>query len=236
MTACLPFVRPLILGLALLAGVSGLGASCRADLVLELNKNVTATAGSTGSFDVLVVNTDPSTSTTSYHLSSDSVKLALAGLSGVSFTSATIATTGIFNGTAYSYIYQQTGTTASDPLSYDPFPNTLFTASDSEFASPYYRSVGAGSVFGLVHVGYTASASASAGTGSISFQDVGAGTSLSDENGKALAFTTKDGTFTVAAVPEPGSLLLGLIGFGTGGLAHLWRRGRRSHREKSGVA
>lgn len=182
-------------------------AAARAGLVIEVANNVTATPGSTGSFDVLLIDNDSSQGPT-YHVAGDSFRLALTGIAGVQFTSATIATT-------TPYIYVTSGTTVAppSPLSFDTFPNTSFTASDAEFASPLYRAVGPGSTFGLAHVTYTVAAGAS-GVGSLSFQDVGGATSLSDELGNALAFTTRGGTFTVnaGAVPEPSSISLVLVG------------------------
>ena len=56
-----------------------------------------------------------------------------------------------------------TSGTGGGPLSFD-IPNTQFTASDSEFASPGFRTLNPGDMFGLAHVSYSVGASTPPGT------------------------------------------------------------------------
>lgn len=189
------------------AAVLAAPATGRAALILQL-ANLTAPAGSTGSFDVVLRSTDLSDS---FRVASDTVQLSLVGASGVRFTGATIAT-------ASPYIYATSGTTfgAGAPLSYDPFPGTTFTASDSEFGPIGYRLIGAKAIFGLVHVTYSVDPGATFDPRSIVFG--AAGTSLADDQGNAVPFTT------AGAVPEPASAaLVAIASIGIGVLAR--RRG-----------
>ncbi len=181
-------------------------APCRAGLILEA-QNVTSSPGSTGSFDIVILNTDPGTN---FRVAGDSIKIALNGVSGVSFTAATIATT-------TPYIYPQSGTLGppASPLSFSSFPNTTFIASDSEFGPLGYRSISFGETYGLAHVSYSVASSAVASVGTISFLDLGAGTSLSDTSGGSIPFATQNGTFTIspaATTPEPSSVVLLAVG------------------------
>jgi hypothetical protein len=194
-------------------------APCRAaGLVIEA-PNLTATPGSTGSFDLLLANTNPAGGT-SYDVAADSFGLALAGPLSVTFTGVSI------NTVAAPYIYVTSGTTqGAGPLSTDAFPNTQFTGSDSEFAAPGFRTVNPGDVFGLAHVSYMVSPITASGRDSIVISS-GAATSLSDINGLAIPFTISNGSITVAVVPEPPSLVLGLVAttvlLGVGWLRHRW--------------
>ncbi len=193
------------LALCLAAVLAG-PAPCRAGLVLEA-QNVSASPGMSGSFDVVILNTDP---TTTYNVAGDSVEIAPTGVSGVSFTAATIATT-------TPYLYLQSGTLGppASPRSFSGFLNTTFIASDSEFGSLGYRAIAPGGSFGLAHVSYSVASSAVPSVGAISFLDLGAGTSLSDTSGGSIPFATRIGTFTIspaAATPEPSSVVLLVVG------------------------
>ena len=213
-------LSPLASVLALALALPG-ATPCRADFFFEV-ANVTVAAGQSGSFDVLLRNTD----STTYRVASDSVRLALTGVSGVSFTGATTGTV------AAPYLYVQSGVAATgSPLSFDPFPATSFTASDSEFGPLGYRAIAPGGVFGVAHVSFTVAATAAPGAGLMSFLDPGASTSLADPSGAAIAFTTQPGTFTIlpstSAVPEPSSLVLMAL---AGALAAPVAASRRGHR------
>lgn len=195
----LPFALALILG--------GPWASCRAALILEV-PDIQASPGQVGAFDVLIRNTDP---TTAYRVGSHSVRLALAGVTGISFTAATIETT------AAAYLYARSATLGPppSPFSFTSFPNATFTGSDAELAAPFSRELAPGAVFGLAHVTYSVAASAPAATGTLSFLDRGGATSLADEVGNSVAFETRGGTVTIAgpaAIPEPASLILTSLG------------------------
>ena len=187
-----------------LAVAFGTAAPCRADLIIQA-PTVTTAPGSTGSFDVLIENTNP-TGGQSYQLYADVIELSLTGLSGVAFTGVSIATL------SAPYVYVDSGTTeGGGPFSFDNFPNTQFDASDSEFGPAGYRSIDPQDVFGLANVTYTVSADASLATGSLV---IGPDTSLSDPSFNDIIFTAENGSFTVisSAIPEPSSLALAMIG------------------------
>ncbi len=188
------------------------GSPARASLVFEILGSTTTPAGGTGSFDIVLDDQDLAGSTT---VSAFSAELSVVSSSGVKFTSVTGATT------AAGYIF---GTVQSPPLSLDAFPNTTFTAADTDVTAPGYVTLNPGTKVGLAHVSYSVAPGTPIGPVTISF--VSAGDSLSDKNGAALAFTTSNGTITVtaAAIPEPSPLVLGTIG---GGLALLAGRLRR---------
>ncbi|MGC8643782.1 MAG: hypothetical protein ACP5XB_28310 [Isosphaeraceae bacterium] len=107
--------------------------------------DLTVAPGSSGSFDLLLVNTS---STDSFDIAGDQFVLSLSGPAGIDFTGVSI------NTVAAPYIFISSGTTQPGglPLSLDTFPNTSFTGLDTEFASPGYRPVNPGDTFGLAHV------------------------------------------------------------------------------------
>ena len=100
---------------------------CSAGLIIEA-PNLTTTPGSSGSFDLLLVNTNP-TGGASYNVSSDQFVLSLSGPVGITFTGVTISTVA-------PYIFVSSGTLqpGGPPLSADTFPNTTLTGADAEFA------------------------------------------------------------------------------------------------------
>jgi hypothetical protein len=194
-------------------GIVMLVCATRSDAGFVISvSNVTASAGSSGSFDILLSNTN-SPEGASYSVSSDGLELAMTGISGVTFTGVTIDTT-------TPYIYLTSGTTiGGGPFSFDNFPNTEFTASDSEFSSldNYQRTIAPGMSLGLAHVTYSVAAGTapSAGLIDIVVNSDGSATSLADFAGDAIPFTAMDGSFTVtpSAVPEPSAFLLTATGF-----------------------
>ena len=190
--------------------ILGNAAPCRAGgLVIQAPD---LTAGASGSFDVLLVNTNAAGGQ-SFHVAADSFELSVSGPVSIAFTDVSI-------NTFVPYIYVTSGTTqGGPPLSLDTFPNTQFTAADSEFAAPGFRIVNPGDVFGLAHVSFAISPSSTGGTDTIQF--VFPGTSLSDINGASIPFTTQ-------LVPEPAALTeaatAALLGLGS----FWWRRRRRA--------
>ncbi len=177
------------------------------------------TPGSSGSFDVLLMNTNGPLGA-SYNIAADSLDLVLSGSPGFSFTDVTI-------NTSVSYIYSVSATSlpGSDPLNFGiTFPNMGFTVVDSDGADPFFQTVGPGATFGLARVFYTVDPTAS-GTDTITIASLNVGTSLSDINLNPFPFTAVNGVISTASVPEPSTL----IQTGTAvliGLGLAWRRRR----------
>jgi hypothetical protein len=195
-----------------LAMCLGPAVTCRAGgLVIEA-PSLTVAPGSSGSFDVLLIDTDP-VGTAGFSVSLDSLELAVSGPSGVAFTDVTI-------NTIVPYIYMVSATTlpGSDPLNFGiTFPNTGFTVADAAGASPFFQAVNPGDHFGLANVSYTVSPTFS-GTDTISITSLNVGTALSDIDGNLIPFTATNGSISATAVPEPSTLLQAatavLIGLG----------------------
>jgi hypothetical protein len=194
---------------------------CSAGGLVIQAPNLTATAGSSGTFDVLLLNTNAAGGD-SFHVAADSLGLSLSAPVSITFTDVTI------NTVAAPYIYVNSGTlNGGGPLSLDSFPNTQFTASDSEFSAPGFRTVNPGDVFGLAHVSYSVSSTTTNGTDSILIAG-GPTTSLSDENGNSLPFAVTNGLIAVGtAIPEPWALTQATIA-ATIGLGLWWRRSKRT--------
>jgi hypothetical protein len=218
-------LRSLRLGffsLAIAATMAFASASqCHAGLVLSV-ENVTTTAGSLGSFDVLITNTNP-TNGASYGVAADVLDVSLTGTTGVEFTGVTIATT------TAPYIFPVSSTGPGNPLSFSQFPNTQFFASDSDLqtTSPYEQLIAPGQSYGLAHVTYQVMAGAAPSMGTISILSDLAGdeTSLTDYEGNSVGFSTSDGSFVVAStVPEPSALVLTATGLAFGCLGRLGAR------------
>ena len=167
-----------------------------AGLVLTVEAS-SAPVGGVGSFDVLLSDTGGS-----FQVATFSVELSVSSASGVKFTAANT------NTTMASYIF---GSLQSPPFSFDNFPNTSFTVSDSPQSGPGFVTLNTNDVVGLEHVTYTVAAGTTPGTViPVSILDIGGGTSLSDLSGALVPFTPANGSITVTAssVPEPSSLVL----------------------------
>ncbi|MDB5348933.1 MAG: hypothetical protein JWN86_180 [Planctomycetota bacterium] len=196
---------PLLIGLAILALWSG---PTRADFSIAID-NIQGPVNGVGSFEVLLTN--PAGAAQAQDAAGISIQLS-AG-SGLHFTGVSTATA------AVPYIFEGTGGATIDPgfqFSFDAFPDTQFTASDSEFTFAGIT-VNAGDVFGLALVTYSVDAGAS-GDIPIEFQ---AGTSLSDPGGAPIGFTATGGVVQVRSVPEPSTLLLTGLGLGAVGWARM---------------
>jgi hypothetical protein len=203
--------------LIVLAMNPGFADSCRAAGLVIQAPNLTVAPGSSGSFDMLLIDTDP-IGGAAYSVAGDSLELTLKGSAGIAFTNVTI-------NTIVPYIFAVSATTlpGSDPLNFGiTFPNTRFSVSDSDGGSPFFQPVNPGDKFGLANVSYTVSTTFS-GTDTIS--SLGIGTSLSDTNGNPIAVTSMDGSISTV-IPEPSTLIQAatavLIGLGA-----VWRRRRR---------
>ncbi len=119
---------------ALAAAFLACGTPCRAAGLLISAPAVMATPGSSGSFDVTITNTNAAGGT-SYNVASDVVELALTGLSGVNFTSVSIAT-------ADPYIYgSNSATNFGSTFSYSTFPGTSFETFDYLYSLGARRSL-----------------------------------------------------------------------------------------------
>ena len=135
--------------LILLATCACPAVSCRAAGLVIQAPDLMVTPGSSGSFDVLLTNTNAAGGA-SFGVSLDSLDLALSGSPGIAFTNVTIDT-------VVPYIYTVSATTlpGSDPLNFGiAFPNTGFTVADSDGASPFFQTVNPGDTFGLANVSY----------------------------------------------------------------------------------
>ena len=125
-------------------------------------------------------------------------------------------------------VYVTSGTTqGGSPFSFDSFPNTSFTVSDSEFGAPFYRSIAPGQTFGLVHVSYAVTAAASLGARTLTIDPNNSSLSDASPNPNLIPFTTSGGTFTVmtTSVPEPSTWLLTAFGaLGSIALSSIRRR------------
>jgi len=193
------------------------GHPCRAGGLLISAPAVNAAAGSSGAFDVTIMNTN-GINGTSYDVAADTVELALTGPSGVNFTGVSIAT-------ADTYIYAVSATTQGSVFSFSTFPGTSLETFDFDLSSLGYREIDPGQMFGLVHVTYSVAANAAPGTGSLTF---GPDTSLSDQFGNNITdFTAPAGSFTVSSVPEPSSLIILVVG---GVAVSFWRARNRGAR------
>src|SRR5262245_57483909 len=179
-----------------------LAGSTRAGMVISI-ANLAGPTGGTGTFEVLLSNTDPPGGL-GFEVAGFSFALSVPEGSGVEFTSADTAPL------SAPYLFDGIGVGSIDPsftLSLDPFPNTSFGGSDVAFAVPSIT-VHPGAVFGLGFIGYSVIPGAPGGTVQVSFDAVG--TSLSDPSGNPIDFTTNasGGAIRISAVPEPNSLVL----------------------------
>lgn len=191
----------------------GAPTPARGALIVQVQNSI-ASPGGTGSFDVTLADTAGT-----FAVSGFQVKLSVLGVSGVQFTGVNGSTT------AAPYLF---GTVQFPPLSFDTFPNTTFTASDSDATPPFFVTLTAGQTFGLEHVTYSVAAGTSPGPVPVSI--VTGGTMLFDNATpipNTIPYTPVNGTITVTAVPEPSSLVL--CGLGAVALAGYARR-RRSAR------
>ncbi|MGB2611672.1 MAG: hypothetical protein WBC80_22085 [Isosphaeraceae bacterium] len=191
-----------VIAVALAAIVGGAVPCSAGGLVIEA-PNLTAKPGSSGSFDLLLMNTNL-TGGTSYDVSSDQFVLSLSGPLGIAFTAVSIATDPV----AAPYIFVSSGTTqpGGPPLSTDTFPNTQFTGADTEFALPGFRIVNPGDTYGLADVSYAVSSSTPNGIDSITIAP-SPESLLTMVDGTPISFGITNGSIAVGTVvPEPWAL------------------------------
>lgn len=191
----------------------------RADGLVIQAPDIPATPGSSGSFDVLLINDGSS----SQDIAGDSLVMTLSGSAGssIQFTDATIGTL------AAPYIFTYSlDNDMGFPLYTNPLPDVVLMTSDSGdpmSGYPGFTTVNPGDTFGLANVSYTVSPGATLGsTDAITFDLTNNATSLSDPNLGGIAFTAVNGSINV--VPEPTTLTLGTIAALMGLRAFGWRR------------
>jgi hypothetical protein len=191
---------------------------CRAGGLLIEAPDLTVTPGSSGSFDLLLVNTN-STGGDSYNIAADQFMLTVSGPLDIQFTSESI------NTVTAPYLFVQSGGSVFDQLS--PYS---FTAADAEFASPFFRTVNPGDIFGLAQVSYSVSPTVGNGrdTLTVSLIPNAGDFFFYDANGNGIpAGVSSSGSFTVgSAIPEPWAITqaatAAIIGLGL-----VWRRRMR---------
>jgi len=206
-----------------LAAIVAGAVPCSADSIPGLEivaPNLNVMPGSSGSFDLLLVN-NPGAG--SFNISADQFLVSLTGPAGISFTDVSIATDPV----AAPYIFVSSGTLQPPfpPLATVVSP-TSFTALDSEFASPFYRMVNEGDTFGLAHVSYSVASTTPIGTTDTLTISPSPGNTFifTDPSGNPIPGTVEitNGSITVgpSAVPEPWALPQSatavLIGLGLG--------------------
>ncbi len=199
---------------------------CRAEgLVIEAPNLTGVLPGSTGSFDILLLNSN-SAGGASFNVASDNLAVSISGPAGVTITNVTTSTVA-------TYIFEQSiDTNFGLPFASINSPPTSFSANDAgDVAAGYpgFQVVAPGQTYGLALVTYMISSTAPAGAvDTISIDSINAGTSLSDDQGNLLSFTPMNGSITTLfAVPEPASIIPAATAVLIG-IAAAWRRRRSS--------
>lgn len=191
------FLRIGLLLAALVLGSFPLQAE--AGVIIEVEHS-TATAGGTGSFDLVLLNGGGAVDVSGF-----SFELSVAAGSGVTFT-------GVDTNTSAPYLF---GTLQQSPFTFNTFPTYDFTASDSVWTAPGYVTLSSPDVVGLEHVSYQVAPGTPAGGVPVSIV-IGDNSQLLDANGNPIPFIRENDdiivTASVTPVPEPSSLLAGLIG------------------------
>jgi hypothetical protein len=218
----------LVLVLAMTA-ILGTVTPCRAEgLVIEAPNLTGVLPGSTGSFDILLMNTN-STGGASFNVASDNLAVSISGPAGVTITNITTSTVA-------TYIFEQSiDTNFGLPFASINNPPTSFSANDAgDVAAGYpgFQVVAPGQTYGLALVTYAISATAPPGAvDTISINSINVGTSLADDQGNLLSFTPVNGSITTLfAVPEPASVIPAATAVLIG-IAAAWGR-RRSSTER----
>jgi hypothetical protein len=219
MGLCGRFTRMVLL---ILMMSQGLIAPCRAAGLMIEALSSSARPGSSGSFDIVLINSN-STGGTSYNVASNSLDISLSGTAGVTINDVNMITSA-------NYIFTQSlDANYGLPFATINTPTSFSSndAGDVVNGYPGYQVVNPGETYGLAHVDYTVSSTAAIGSrDTISIESINSGTSLSDENNNGISFAPVNGTVIIGSsvVPEPSALIQGatavLIGLGALG----WNR------------
>lgn len=206
----------------------------RAGLALSISpiSIIETSTAFTGSFQVNLANVTD-TSNPAPSVSNFTIQLELNPSQGIQFTG--ISQNTVDSNNKGNYIFNNIGGAAELGNSYqfstDTFPNSSFTASDSDFlgstptngASPAVT-LNQGDSFGLALITFSAT-SATAGTAFLNF--LSSGTSIADTSGNTVNYDSSSGSIEVniASVPEPGTITLLAMAASVGMIMD--RRGRR---------
>lgn len=185
----------------------------------------TVAAGGTGSFTIDLSNA--STNTSSFTVGGFQLEMSVPTASGITFTSASIPTTGyLFQGNSFDIINSQ-------PFSNSTFPTTSVTMADAANTLSTSPVLAPGDSFALAVVNFSVSAAAASGTFAISNIDISTdpsfGTQFTDNTGSPLTYSYAGGSITVqgkTVVPEPASIVLACLGC-TGGYGFLRASSRK---------
>ncbi len=190
-----------------------------AGLLTVVAPNVTATAGETASFDVLLVNND----STSYNIAGDAFTLTLSPSTGVTFTDATTLT-------LTQYVYKASSDVDLGVPLYDSLPGTSFTAADTIDLPYTSQKVDPGATFGLGRITFTVDPGVAAGTvfqlNLTPFVDFPEALNGPGPDFPSFPYDVVNGSITIVSVPEPSSMVM----LCTGAVAGLVVAGRRTRR------
>jgi hypothetical protein len=197
---------------------------CRAGgLAIEAPNLTGVLPGSTGSFDILLINTN-SSGGASFNVASDNLAVSLLGPVDITITSVSLTTSA-------TYIFAQSiDTNFGLPFATINNPPTSFASNDAgDVAAGYpgFQLVSPGQTYGLAHVTYAISSTATGGVDTISIHSINVGTSLSDPQGNPLSFTAMNGSISLLSVPEPASIISAATAVLIG-IAVAWGRRRSS--------
>lgn len=230
-----PTSRTMIAALAVVAATA-IAAPCRADLQLSLTTPTATAPGSSGTFQVLLSDTDP-TGSTPYNVAADSFELTVGASTDVSFTNVTIPTNGTY---IYAASFDNDDSFALNDGTYT-LPGPTFIAFDS--GDNTYTTLNPGDSYSLGQVSYSISGAASTGDQvAINFSGLNVSTSLSDPYYSTIQLSCSDvtsGTITitpaVAAVPEPPTSWICVLAAAAVGAAW-WSRRRAAGATRTGRA
>ena len=209
----------------LMTATLGTAAACGAEgLVIAAPNLPGVLPGSTGSFDILLSNTN-SSGGASFNVASDNLDVSIAGPAGITITNVTTSTVA-------TYIFSQSiDTNFGLPFASINDPPTSFSANDAGDVAAGYPGFQvwppAKPTAWLSSRTWSARRRRGA-VDTISINSINAGTSLSDDQGNLLSFTSMNGSITTLfAVPEPASIIPAATAVLIG-IAAAWRRRRSS--------